>query len=669
MDAATRTHKGFQWLVFLAVVCCLSAVHAQNPYACPYSGPIDDPTLDIDVTRYILTLAVDFPSTGVDGAVHGTATVEGVSLADGLSVVRLDFLKDDKAFVTAVRSADQPAAWTFDTHEIRITLPAAIDRDEPFEVSVDYRVEGMNHFQYKPKDDARFAFNAMVENSRWFPCLHDPRDKALYEFRITVEDPKTVAANGTLQAKENRDGRATFVWIENNPMASYLATLNIAEYTSFGHTHDAIPVVYYVLPEKLDAAQADFARDDQILDFYATAFGPYPFEKLGLAQVQLMGAMENQDMISYGSALITGDGAYEDTFAHEISHMYWGNSVTLTGCEDVWLNEGFASYCEALWEEHITGQESYDAVMAEFRDRYFEEDAQNRFPIFDPQIVWGATTYKKGAWVLHMLRRVTGDEIFWTILQDYYAQKTYGHATTEFFQSICEAQYGADLDWFFIQWIYDMGYPEYEIAHRYADGKLTVWVTQVQENAPEVFRMPAEIEWTLSGGETHVEHVIVSKRLDVFQFNASAAPTSVVFDPGDSILKKSTVVQSPGLTRVAVSMPGTLFHPGDLCGCSASVVNLDTAPIDGYPLFVVLDVYGSYFFAPGFTEFDSYLDDYPAFPLGITTIDVLPEFVWPAGVGSANGIKWYAALTDPAMTGLYGELGTWEFGWTEEGGK
>lgn len=654
-----------RWIIILLAITCLTSLAmAQNPYECPYSGPIDDGTLDVDVTFYTLVLTVDFPSTGVDGAVYGTCTITGKSTVNGLSTLRFDFMKDAKAFVNEVRLGAQIISFSFDSHEIVVPLPVPLDVDDPFEVSVDYRVEGQDHFQYKPKDDARFAFNAMVENSRWFPCLHDPRDKAQYEFRITVAEGKTVAANGTLQSKTEQDGRATFVWIEHSPMASYLATLNIAEYVSFGHTHGTIPIVYYVLPEKLDAAQLDFARDDDILDFYATAFGPYPFEKLGLAQVQLMGAMENQDMISYGSALITGDGAYEDTFAHEISHMYWGNSVTLTACEDVWLNEGFASYCEALWEEHIDSQAAYDAVMAEFRDRYFEEDAANRFPIFDPQIIWGSTTYKKGAWVLHMLRWVVGDETFWEIMQDYYAQRTYGHATTEFFQSICETHYGADLDWFFIQWIYDKGYPEYELAHHYDEGVLTVWVFQVQQNAPEVFSMPIEIEWTLSGSVTHSERVIVDERMDVFQFDVAELPQSIALDPKEKVLKKSVMIQSPGETRVEISMSSHLFHPGDLCSCNARVLNFETTALQGYPLFVILDVLGSYFFAPEFTSFDSYLDQYPSIPMGETLVEVLPEFAWPSGAGTLDGIMWYAALTDPGVTGLFGQLGSWEFGWT-----
>jgi hypothetical protein len=110
-------------------------------------------------------------------------------------------------------------------------------------------------------------------------------------------------------------------------------------------------------------------------------------------------------------------------------------------------------------------------------------------------------------------------------------------------------------------------------------------------------------------------------------------------------------------------MPSTMFHSGDPCSCLVTVCNASGATLNGYPLFVVLDVYGAYFFAPSFTSYDNYLSAHPSFEVGETPVQVLPEFPWPSGVGSASGLNWYTAMTDPAITGLYGELGMWTFGW------
>lgn len=112
-----------------------------------------------------------------------------------------------------------------------------------------------------------------------------------------------------------------------------------------------------------------------------------------------------------------------------------------------------------------------------------------------------------------------------------------------------------------------------------------------------------------------------------------------------------------------VSMPAHIFHPGDACSCTAVVCNATGSTLFGYPLFVILDVYGSYFFAPSFGPYDNYMQQYPEFAAGETMVEVLPAFEWPAGVGSAGGLMWYGALTDPVVTNLFGKLGTWEFGW------
>ncbi len=113
-------------------------------------------------------------------------------------------------------------------------------------------------------------------------------------------------------------------------------------------------------------------------------------------------------------------------------------------------------------------------------------------------------------------------------------------------------------------------------------------------------------------------------------------------------------------------MPLTNYLPGDICYCRALVCNLEGTPLSGYPVFVILDVYGSYFFAPGFTEnYDNYMGQYPELPEGATVIEVLPDFLWPEGAGNAEGIRWYGAVTDPGVTSIVGEMGTFTFGWSE----
>jgi aminopeptidase N len=657
-------------LIFLGILLMSIPVLADEFFDCEYSGPTDDAVLSFSAEHYTLNLEISYPTETEEGAIYGTCVMDGISLEDGLNQVKLDFVDLETVVINQVTLNASPVSYQFENHEIIIPVSPPLNNEEPFTVSVNYRLEGLKHFQFRPKGNERYALNAMVTNSRWFPCLHDPRDKATFTISVTVPGGKTAASNGLLQSVIQNDDRTnTFLWEESDPMATYLATINVADYTVINDDYHGMPLIYFIIPEKVDAAAVDFANDHEILDFYTSAFGPYPFDKLGLADVSLGGAMENQDMISYGTSLITGDLSNEDTFAHEISHMWWGDSVTLTGCYDVWLNEGFASYCEALWEENFYGQAAYDNVMATHKQKYFNEDANHRYSIYDPEVVWSATTYKKASWVLHMLRWVLHEEHFWSVLPDYYDRFKYSHATTEDFQSVCETYYGDSLDWFFQQWIYDQGYPEFQIAYRVIDtGQTTlqVHVKQVQQNAPPVFKMPVTISWSATGEETQSALVWIDQAEDLFTFPITWTPDTVEFDPSEKILKKVEWVEWSVSSGVELWMPGTLFTPGDTCSCRVFVTNAETDSLEMYPLFVILDVFGSYYFAPTFSEYDTYLALYPSFSTGVTEIEILPEFEWPGGeTGTVSGVRWYAALTDPGITGIFGSMDMWEFGWDD----
>ncbi len=655
-------------MLMLIFVCGICSGVCQASYPCPYSGPTDDLTLHYHAAEYTLDVMAVFPEGDTPGYLSGVASLRCISMITGLDTIHLDFYQDDNAEIFEVSVDGIVSEYQFAASEIQIPITPALAEGDSVQIDVEYRVTGNDHFKFLPNPPRtpEFGFNAMVENSRWFPCLHDPRDKALYSFRVTVSSDRVVAANGTLESvTDNGDGTTTYFWSEHTLMASYLATINIASYTSFGHEHRGVPIVFYVLPETLEDAQVDFENVDHILDFYIDSFGPYPFEKLGLAQVRLAGAMENQDMISYG--LITGDKEYEDTFAHEISHMYWGDSVTLTTCKDVWLNEGFASYCEPLWEEFFYSPEDYQRVLMTFKDEYFQEDAVHRYPIYNPDDVWSATTYQKGAWVLHMLRQILGDDRFWVVMQEYYDTYKFAHATTPAFQMICERHYSQPLDWFFQEWIYEQGYPEFEVSSTYQPGespKLIVWVIQTQENAPETFRMPSNIRWTYADLTSESAEILIDSRIERFEFSVSQEPASVELDPDWRILKKMTVTE-PRNTSVTLWMPSVALTPGDLCECMVTVNNYENANLKEYPLFVILDIYNQYFFAPSFSSYDNYLQRYPEFPLGSTMIPVLPSFEWPGGVGSGGPVYWYAGLTNPGMTELFGDMDTLSFVWSE----
>jgi aminopeptidase N len=242
--------------------------------------------------------------------------------------------------------------------------------------------------------------------------------------------------------------------------------------------------------------------------------------------------MEHQTCTSLSDRLITGTHRYDYIIAHELAHQWWGDLVTLTEWEDIWLNEGFATYSDALWVENLYGLDGLKSRMTTFRDIYFTYHEGPEHPIYDPPLghLFCEAEYEKGAWVLHMLRFVVGDNNFWKILKDYAQIYAYSNATTQDFQAVCEQISGEDLGWFFDQWIYQAGFPIYQFGWGYSSqNKLRVVINQVQEDFP-LFRMPVELEFILPSG-TEKRVVWVDEENNVFEFDLQEAPSEVLFDP------------------------------------------------------------------------------------------------------------------------------------------
>ncbi|MCD4655334.1 hypothetical protein K8T06_15545, partial [bacterium] len=166
---------------------------------------------------------------------------------------------------------------------------------------------------------------------------------------------------------------------------------------------------------------------------------------------------------------------------------------------------------------------------------------------------------------------------------------------------------------------------------------------------------------SVGGSTTH--EIMIESELDYYELIVAKEPVNVILDPNDSILMKASYETSLPATRCQINMPTDTMTAGDICWCRVNVDCFETAPLEGYTLFVILDVYGDLFFAPTFTDYDSYADQYPFFNPGRTIVEVLPEFIWPEGTGSAHGLNWYAALVTPDMTSLYGAMDIFTFGW------
>jgi len=297
-----------------------------------------------------------------------------------------------------------------------------------------------------------------------------------------------------------------------------------------------MPVVYYVYPAHLANAQISFSATPAMITYFAQKFGEYPFvdEKYGMTEFVFGGAMEHQANTSYGESLINGSHSNDRTIAHELAHQWWGDAVSPRTWADIWLNEGFASYCEALWAENTGGAVAYRSIMQSYYHTTWGPS------VYNPTNLFGTTVYHKGAWVQHMLRHVVGDAAFFQAQRDWYQNNMYGVGDTAGYQAQVEASSGGgSLDWFFDEWVYGPSMPTYRwswsAANTGSGYMLYLRVDQLQINA-SVFQMPIDIDVTTASGTTR--HVIVNAQpTEDFLIPLSSAPTAVTFDPEIWILK------------------------------------------------------------------------------------------------------------------------------------
>jgi aminopeptidase N len=390
----------------------------------------------------------------------------------------------------------------------------------------------------------------------WWPCVEDVADKFTIDLRVTVPDGLTVAANGKLvETYAARDGWTTWHWSEGYPIAGYLVALNMTNYATFGDTYTGLdgtttmPVDHYVYPEDLATARRTYARVAQMIHFHAGLSGEYPFigEKYGQVEVPYPG-MEHQTLTAVSDYWTLGEygyggGTYELMYFHEMSHHWWGDDVTCGTWHDVWLNEGFGTYFEVLWLSQDTGT-PVGELMAEYYDgawingTVYVKDASR--PFADEGAV-----YDKGAWVLHMLRHVMGDEPFFQALAGYRSAHRYGSAVTADFQAACEGAYGGSLAWFFDQWVYTRMRPVYSVSDSISGNNATVTIGQLQTHKianrktdRTVYHMPVDLTIHYADGTSDTVTVDNDQRSQTFELEAAKPIASVGFDEGHFILKE-----------------------------------------------------------------------------------------------------------------------------------
>lgn len=458
-------------LTIFIVLLMVGLVQAQDTTAQTGAEGLADPYFPqlgnggYDAEHYTLDLKWDDTSN----TLAGTVTMRAKAYND-LSRFDLDFLGFT---INSVLVDGKEATYKRDGRELQITPSARLKQDETFETAVSYSgVPGKDvpaFYDVFAEGWIRYDKGAYVASepdgaAYWYPVNDHPLDKASYTFEITVPDAYMVAANGQLQTVVNNpDPTTTYTWETRDEMASYLATVNIAKFTiqkSVGP--HGLPIRNYFPPDKADALTKIFSDFPNMIAFYETIFGAYPFEAAGsvVVDTSLSFALETQTLILFGKDIAVGRTGAQTVIAHELAHQWFGDSVSLTQWKDVWLNEGFATYASMLWMEHSVSQ----AAMVKQMDQYYTivaaQGSKYSAPANPPQNdLFNDGVYLRGAWALHALRLKVGDKLFFNILHTYYDHFKYGNASTGDFTSIASQVSGQDLEDFFQQWLFDEKVP------------------------------------------------------------------------------------------------------------------------------------------------------------------------------------------------------------------
>jgi aminopeptidase N len=478
--------------------------------------------------------------------------------AAGLQVarVRLQGVAADLGFST------DPAAQT-----LAVRLPRAYDPGDRLEVAIDYSAQPRAGLYVVAPDRAYpdrpwqlFSDGEPQLNRYWFPSWDEPDDRATSELLATVERPFEVIGNGRLvEVRDRGDGRRTFHWLMEQPHSTYLVSVVAGEFSHLRDSWHGVPIEYYVPKALADRAQRAFGRTGDAMDFFSQVTGrPFPYAKYSQAAVygfmwegmeNISATTESADTLRDERAAL--DSTSDDLVAHELAHQWFGDLVACRGWAHVWLNEGMATYFEALYRQHQAGALGDDELAWKLdtsRVNYLREDRERyRRPLVttryvEPVRMFDAHSYDKGALVLHMLRELAGEEGWRQGLRTYVGRYAFGTVTSHDLEAAFEDASGVDLGALFEQFVYGAGYPELKLrwSHDAAAGVVRVEVRQAQQldGTTGLFSFPVEVALLDErGAATRQRLPLLARPLQELYLPSPRRPRTVVFDPRGVLLK------------------------------------------------------------------------------------------------------------------------------------
>ncbi len=560
-------------------------------------GPGGDPTDVLSNNVSIEILSVTPPTTGSgsgSASIAGSNTMTIRSNASGLS--SFAFNLRSQYTVTSCTVTDSVGSYVVtpttpptnnSSYRRTITFQRPIGLGETFTIRVEYSGNTANvglgsFWAGRQQGDNQNPSAPLVVCSlsqpyyagAWWPCKDgdvlqpgDNLDRATLEMAVIVPEPMTGLSNGVPVGVDILSGnRKRFRYATSSTLPTYLVFVAASTYTqwsvNYNYPGGTMPVRFSIYPQSDTAGNRQVWQSTlDMMEAFRPVYGLYPFvnEQYGIYQFEFSGGMEHQTYTGQGRG-----GAFSNSItAHELAHQWWGDYVTCRTWSDIWLNEGAATYGEAIWEERRPGSSGFEALRAAMLAR--KPGSNGDGTVYIPpaetgnvsRIFSSSLSYRKGAWVMHMLRKVMGDTAYWNLLQAYRTTYAQSAATTADFTTLASSIHGSDLSWFFNPWLYQSGAPTYTFAWTNAQfgsqRYLRLRVNQTQA-AATVFNMPMEVDVTTAGGTQRLT-VRQDARSDDYLLPIAAAATGVAIDPGDWILNygKTSVAYTPGPPKIVSS--------------------------------------------------------------------------------------------------------------------
>ena len=548
----THRHRGrAAFLAFaelLGIFIAAPQLRADEPYA---------RSRDYDLQHSKISLRFDIDQKKVLGEVTHSLSI----LRDGSSKITFDSVGLNIQGVTLNKA---PAKFEISADKLIIALPGAAKTGDKFDVAIRYEgkpAKGI-YFILPDKDypdrPKQIWTQGESEDTRYYlPTYNYPNDRLTTETILTVPASWITVSNGKLiSVSDAGKGLKTWYWKESVPSSTYLITVVAGEFDEVKDTWRGIPVTYYAPKGRGDRLPINYGRTPAMMELFSKKLGvDYAWEKYAQVMVDefVAGGMENSSATTNASSslvhpklapeYLTGE---DDLISHELGHQWFGDLVTCKDWGDIWLNEGFATFLEAVWTEAHFGKDQADYERWNNAREWFESSNLWKRPIvrhdFDDSSEFDGNTYNKAGWVLYMLRHQIGEDVFYRGIKHYLEVNRGKNVVTSDLAKAIEEATHTNVDQFFSQWLYGAGGPKFELSYTYDGEKhqviLVVKQKQKVEGRVGLFRVPAEVEITTASGPKLYD-VTVSKDHQAFPLPAESAPLMVLFDKGGHVLKSA----------------------------------------------------------------------------------------------------------------------------------